>query len=286
MRVLVFGSGGQLGHCLLPRLEGHDIIAPGSAEVDFAQAGSVSEFIMQANADFVVNLAAYTAVDRAESEQELANRINHLAVREIAETSHQMQLPLLHVSTDFVFSGAQSTPFQPLDPCQPLGTYGQTKYDGEQAIIGTKPNNSVILRTAWVYSEFGSNFLLSMLRLMSERKSLGIVSDQVGTPTSAHSLANTIVEFINRPAQGIYHWTDAGVASWYDFAVAIYEEAFARNLVPADVAILPISSREYPTPAKRPSFSVLDKSKTYSELGVAKVHWRQELRSVLDRIAG
>lgn len=284
MKLLIFGSEGQLGRCLLPRLSGYELVVPSQLDVDFSRADSIGPTIDASRADYVINLAAYTAVDKAESEPELAEAINHLAVIEIARRCAELELPLLHISTDFVFSGSKSTPYKPVDPCMPLNRYGQSKRGGEQAILQHKPHRSIILRTAWLYSDCGANFLLTMLRLMRERTQLKIISDQTGTPTSAYSLADVIARFLSTSAEGIYHWTDAGVASWYDFAVAIYEEALARDLVPPGVEIIPISSWQYPTPARRPDFSVLDKSQTCEALHVQPQHWRRELRSVLDRM--
>lgn len=284
MKLLIFGSEGQLGRCLLPRLSGYDLVVPSQRDVDFSCAESIGPTIDASRADYVINLAAYTAVDKAESEPELAEAINHLAVIEIARRCAELELPLLHISTDFVFSGSKSAPYKPVDPCLPLNRYGQSKRGGEQAILQHKPHRSIIVRTAWLYSDCGANFLLTMLRLMRERTQLKIICDQTGTPTSAYSLADVIARFLPTSEEGIYHWTDAGVASWYDFAVAIYEEALVRDLVPPGVEILPISSWQYPTPARRPDFSVLDKSKTCEVLHVRPQHWRQELRAVLDRM--
>ena len=286
MRILIFGTQGQLGTCLVPMLSDHTLITPTLEEVDFTRANTITSAIRSSNADYIINLAAYTAVDKAESQQELADAINHLAVAEIARACRDLELPLLQISTDFVFSGTQSTPYQPTDTCAPLSCYGLTKCAGEQAILELDLPNYVIVRTAWLYSDVGANFLLTMLRLMNERKLLNVVADQIGTPTSAYSLSAAIQRFVELPSGGIYHWTDAGAASWYDFAVAIYEEALIRNLVPPGVQIYPISSAEYPTPAKRPSYSVLDKSATYAALDMQPIHWREQLRQVLDHIAG
>ncbi|MEE2732203.1 MAG: dTDP-4-dehydrorhamnose reductase [Pseudomonadota bacterium] len=285
MKVLVFGANGQLGQCLLPKLAGHDVVAATRAEIDLTDTQAIAPFITETQPDCVLNLSAYTAVDKAESEVELAYCINQHSVAAMAQACAALDRPLFHVSTDFVFSGNQSTPYTTDAPCQPIGAYGQSKFAGEQAIAQYHPGRSVIVRTAWLYSDVGANFLLSMLRLMRERDTLGIVCDQVGTPTSAYSLADTLVRFLDSGGNGVYHWTDAGVASWYDFAVAIYEEAQARDLVPSGVKINPIFTADYPTPAKRPAYSVLDKSRTYDDVQAPKVHWRAELRAVLDRLA-
>ena len=284
MKVMVIGANGQLGQCLLPILEGYDVIPVSRAELDLTRTDSIAPFVQNAKADYVINLAAYTAVDKAEAETELAHQINEHAVAAMARVCNKLDCPLLHVSTDFVFPGNQSTPYSTEDTCKPIGAYGLSKWAGEEAIRTFHPGKSIILRTAWLYSDVAANFMLSMIRLMNQRDSLGIVCDQVGTPTSAHSLANTILGFLKSGGEGTYHWTDAGVASWYDFAVAIYEEGLVRGLVPAGVNIAPIFTAEYPTPAQRPSYSVLDKSRTYTAIDAPKVHWRAELRSVMDRL--
>ena len=285
MKVMVVGAKGQLGQCLLPMLENYDVIPVSRADLDLTDTSSIAPFILAQSPDYVINLSAYTAVDKAESEPELAHLVNEHAVTEIAKASKALDCPLIHVSTDFVFAGNHSSPYSVDAPCNPIGVYGQSKLAGEQSIAKHKPDGSIIVRTAWLYSDVCANFMLSMIRLMNQRDALGIVCDQVGTPTSAYSLARTIVSFLKHGDEGVYHWTDAGVASWYDFAVAIYEEALVRNLVPDGVSVAPIFTAEYPTPAKRPSFSVLDKSKTYSDIEAPKVHWREELRLVLDRLA-
>ena len=285
MRIMVVGAKGQLGQCLLPMLADYDVIPVSRAELDLSQTGSVAPFIQDQRPDYVINLSAYTAVDKAESEPELAHLVNEHAVAEIAKACDVLGCPLIHVSTDFVFAGNHSSPYPVDAPCNPIGMYGQSKLAGEQAIAKYKPEGSIIVRTAWLYSDVCANFMLSMIRLMNQRDSLGIVCDQVGTPTSAYSLAQTIVGFLKHGGEGVYHWTDAGVASWYDFAVAIYEEGLIRNLVPKGVSVAPIFTAEYPTPAKRPSFSVLDKSKTYADIEAPKIHWREELRLVMDRLA-
>ncbi|MBA52910.1 MAG: dTDP-4-dehydrorhamnose reductase [Pseudomonadales bacterium] len=285
MKVLVIGAQGQLGQCLIPRLDGYEVVAASRSELDLSKVTNIVPYIKDISPQYVINLSAYTAVDKAESEVELAHTINEHAVASIAQACRDIDCPLLHVSTDFVFGGDKSEPYAVDAACQPIGAYGKSKWAGEQAIARYKPQGSIIIRTAWLYSDVGANFMLSMLRLMNQRDKLGIVSDQIGTPTSAHSLARIIVRFLQQGGNGIYHWTDAGVASWYDFAVAIYEEGLVRGLVPPGVSIAPITTAEYPTPASRPAFSVLDKSRTYDAVQAPKIHWREELRQVLDRLA-
>jgi dTDP-4-dehydrorhamnose reductase len=189
---------------------------------------------------------------------------------------------LIHISTDFVFDGSASQPYKPDAATAPLGEYGRSKRAGELAVQSVLPQ-ALILRTGWVYSRYGSNFVKTMLRLMSERDDLAVVADQVGTPTWAHGLAEAVWACAARPQlSGIYHWSDAGVCSWYDFAVAICEEAFALGLLASTVKIRPITALEYPTPAHRPAYSVLDKTNSWRDFALAGVHWRQQLRAMLE----
>jgi len=192
---------------------------------------------------------------------------------------------LIHISTDFVFDGNLCRALKPDDRPNPLSVYGSSKLAGEQRVLAALPD-SLVIRTAWLYSSFGNNFVKTMLRLMNERDNLGVVVDQIGTPTWAGSLAEVIVKAVSSEARGLLHWSDAGVASWYDFAAAIYEEGRRLGLVRKETAIRPITTAEYPLPAVRPAFSVLDKSLTYSTLAVAPVHWRTNLIRCLEEIKG
>jgi dTDP-4-dehydrorhamnose reductase len=190
---------------------------------------------------------------------------------------------MIHLSTDFVFDGMASTPRQPHDSVNPLSVYGSTKLEGERN-VAENSRDALIVRTAWVYSAAGRNFMLSMLRLMNERDRINVVSDQVGTPTSARSLAMALWRLVQIGATGVHHYTDAGVCSWYDFAVAIYEEAVAIGLLNGDCMVVPIRTCEYPTPARRPAYSVLDKSSTWKLLGAPASHWRVNLRACLREV--
>jgi dTDP-4-dehydrorhamnose reductase len=193
---------------------------------------------------------------------------------------------LLHLSTDFVFDGMASKPYAPDAPTNPQSTYGRTKQAGEEAVRRALPDKSVVLRTAWVYAAEGNNFVRTMLRLMTAKGAVRVVADQIGTPTAAHSLAEVIWALAARPdVSGTYHWTDAGVASWYDFAVAIAEESAVIGLLPAEVRVDAIATEEYPTPAKRPGYSVLDKRSLLAKLSVPARHWRSNLRAVLREIS-
>jgi dTDP-4-dehydrorhamnose reductase len=254
-------------------------------DLDIAVASSVSDYVRLHEPDVIINAAAYTAVDRAESEPELARRVNADGPRHLAAAARAQGARFIHLSTDFVFDGAASVPYRPEAATNPLSVYGVTKLAGERAVIEELPERSVVLRTAWVYAAEGSNFVRTMLRVMKASGSVRVVADQVGTPTSARSLAETLWQIVGMPEiNGIHHWTDAGVASWYDFAVAIAEEGVRLGLVGDGISVAPITTQEYPTPARRPSYSVLDKT-TLTSRGIAQLHWRKRLCSVLGEIA-
>lgn len=286
MRILVTGAAGQLGQTVVATAPADvEVIALDSRRFDLA-AADIGAQLDALDVDLVVNTAAYTAVDKAESEEGRlrAEQVNAIGVGALAQACAANGTRLLHVSTDFVFDGSRSTPYPTDAPCSPLGQYGLTKWRGELRVLAALPG-AVVLRTAWVYSRYGNNFLKTMLRLMTERDAIGVVADQVGTPTSTLTLAQTLWHFVRRPAlHGIYHCTDAGVASWYDFAVAIQEEALARGLLSRPVSVRPIATTDYPTPAKRPAYSVLDKTATWRDLALEPQHWRAALRHVLDEI--
>ena len=284
MTILITGANGQLGKALKAALEDLSPIALNRSDFDL-QNGNAKELLNKYRPSAVINAAAYTAVDKAETDSETANIVNHTAVNDLAIACKDTDTRLFHISTDFVFDGTSNIPYEVDSSCQPLGVYGQTKLKGEQAIQQHLPDNSCIIRTAWLYSHNTGNFVTTMLRLMKEKSELGIVSDQVGTPTSTETLALFIRIAIQKNLQGVFHWTDSGVASWYDFAIAIYEEATSAGLLKNDITIKPIFTRDYPTPAKRPHFSVLDKSKSIEESGLSPTHWRTPLRDVIKKIA-
>lgn len=282
MKVLVTGAGGQVGRMLRETCPADiELVACTHAELDIADANAVRERVRRDRPDVIVNVAAYTAVDKAESEPEQARRINTEGPGYLATSARQNGVRLVHVSTDFVFDGRASTPYQPDALTNPLSIYGLTKRDGERAVLEVLSDHSVIVRTAWVYAADGANFLATMLRIMGERGAVRVVADQIGTPTAARPFAETLWRIVERPeVRGIHHWTDAGVASWYDFAVGIAEEGAALGLLPPTVTVTPIGTADYPTPARRPSYSVLDKG-SLSALGLTPAHWRQRLREVL-----
>jgi dTDP-4-dehydrorhamnose reductase len=283
-KVVVTGAGGQLGRELVERAPPTELVALGRDALDIADAGAVEERLAALQPMLLINAAAYTAVDRAESEPELARRINSDGAGNLARACRTLGIRLIHVSTDFVFDGRSSTPYRPQAPTGPLGAYGESKLAGEQAVREALPD-ALIVRTGWVYSRFGSNFVKTMLRLMTERDSLNVVSDQVGTPTWAAGLARALWVFAASPELGgTYHWSDAGVASWYDFAQAIAEEGRACGLLPGPVSLRPIATSDYPTPARRPAYSVLDKRASWEALGLEGEHWRVQLRRMLNEL--
>ena len=285
MKVLIAGKNGQLGRQLQKQAPaGATVVAHGRDTLDIANKDQVFTVLKQEQPDLVINAAAYTAVDKAESDCEQAHLINARGPENLALACRELGIRLIHVSTDFVFDGKQSHPYQPQDTRCPLGVYGASKARGEEAIEAILPE-AIIVRTAWVYDREGGNFATTMMRLMSERDQLGVVADQIGTPTWAGTLAQSLYALAANPeASGIYHCTDAGAASWYDFAVAIYEEGKAAGLLPQSrqVQISPIATADYPTPAARPAYSVLDKGRLVKDAGVALKHWRQVLRAALN----
>jgi dTDP-4-dehydrorhamnose reductase len=258
--------------------------------VDLNHATSIRQAITEVKPDLIVNAAAYTAVDKAETETELAQAINAIAPKVMAEEAQQLGATLIHVSTDYVFDGGKNTPYTEDDVTNPLGVYGRTKLEGEEGIRQTCTNH-LILRTAWVYGTFGKvNFVKTMLRLFAEREEVRVVADQVGSPTWAADLAQAIATLLSQTSQepgqpslptGTYHYTNSGVASWYDFAVAIFEEAKPLGFPLKVQRIVPIATADYPTPAKRPAYSVLSGKKISAVLGSHPPHWRQALRQML-----
>jgi dTDP-4-dehydrorhamnose reductase len=286
MRILLTGARGQVGRGVLATAPATaEIDAVGHAELDIGDADAVSARVEAARPDVILNCAAYTAVDKAESEPQVAHRVNAEGPGNLARAAARTRSRLIHLSTDFVFDGRTVTAYRPADAPNPLGVYGCTKRDGERAVMAVLGAEATILRTAWVYAATGRNFVLTMLRLMRERGSVRVVSDQIGSPTAATSIATALWAMIARPqVRGIHHWTDAGVASWYDFAVAIADEWAAKTHLPA-ADVQAIGTADYPTPAKRPKFSVLDGSATVAALGMAPRHWRHNLRDVIGEIS-
>jgi dTDP-4-dehydrorhamnose reductase len=281
-RIVITGAGGQLGQELLasaaPEL---DCIALSRVDLDISDTVAVSDCIAAHTPQLVINAAAYTAVDLAESESEAAFSINAKGTANLAAACAEQGARLIHVSTDFVFNGDSGKPYKVDDATDPLGVYGESKLAGELA-LWKLTSDALIIRTSWVYSQFGGNFVSTMLRLMSEREDLSVVADQVGSPTWTGGLAQAIWAVAAKPElRGTYHWTDAGVCSWYDFAVAIQEEAVALGLLASPARIHPITTDDYPTPARRPAYSVLAKETSWQDFDLPGVHWRVQLRKLL-----
>lgn len=282
MKALVAGAGGQLGRALAALApSAWTVAALDRTRLDITDASGTLETVEAARPDLIINAAAYTAVDRAEAEPDLAFRVNADGPANLARAAARIGARLIHVSTDFVFDGRSGVPWRPSDATAPLGVYGASKLAGERAILALDAG-SLIVRSAWVYSRHGANFLTTMLRLMNDRAEIRVVADQIGTPTSAASLATALWRLAETDARGVLHYTDAGVASWYDFAQAIAEEAAPRGLVPAGARVTPIAAADYPTAARRPAFSVLETSEARRLLGVPVEHWRERLREVLE----
>ncbi len=284
-RVLVCGAGGQLGRELLTtRPTVGPCFARDRSALDITNIEQIESVLDETGVQWVINAAAYTAVDAAETDPEAAREGNAVGPQRLAQACATRGVRLLHISTDFVFDGTKGQPYCPEDDPNPLGVYGRTKLEGECAVVraGGRP---LVLRTGWVYSKYGGNFVKTMLRLMAERDHLSVVEDQVGTPTWARGLAQACWALIDRPdAEGIYHWSDAGACSWYDFALAIREQALALGLLQDAAEITPIPASNYPTPARRPPYSVLDKSRIRSVLGAAGQHWRAQLAAMLNEL--
>ena len=280
MKVLITGANGQLGGALQRTAPAHaDLNAIDVDDVDFTEDAMLRARLVVEAPDVLINAAAYTAVDKAESDEETAREINAHAVAIMAEEMEARGGKLVHISTDFVFDGTASRPYHPDDPRNPISAYGRTKAEGEDHLRDT----DLLVRTAWVYEAGGANFVRTMIRLMNERDELGVVSDQIGSPTWATGLSRTIWGLIEKGANGTFHHSDDGEISWYDFAVAIAEEALELGLIKTIPKINAITTADYPTPAIRPAFSVLDCSATRALLGEAPVPWRTNLRLMLEQ---
>ena len=295
MKVLLTGAAGQLGQALLAsRPDGVQLIPLTRAELDLADPAACRAAVASHRPDWVLNAGAYTAVDRAESEQELAQAVNAGAPAAFAEALALTGGQMLQISTDFVFDGRQGSPYLPDQALNPLGVYGATKASGERAVLEALPQGQrAVLRSSWVYGPVGQNFLLTMLRLhrlkAAAGEPLGVVADQVGCPTSTAGLAQACWRLIERFGApdllpSLWHWSDAGAASWYDFAVAIGELAAAAGLIEKAAQVRPITTADYPTPAQRPGYSLLDCTRARGLLELPPTHWRQALGLVIDQL--
>lgn len=281
--ILVTGSNGQVGSEIkeLSPSYPYRFYFTNRTELDITDSNEVRKFIIKNNIDTIINCAAYTAVDKAQSEQELSDKINQQAVKNLAMLSNEFGIKLIHISTDYVFDGTNFKPYTEEDATNPQGVYGKTKLDGERDILEYNLKNSIIIRTSWVYSFYGANFVKTMLRLGKEKESLGVIFDQVGTPTYAKDLAKTILDIllkINNKKTEIYNYSNEGVLSWYDFAKEII------RMAKLDCKINPIETKEYPTPAKRPHYSLLNKAKIKKEFNLEIPYWKDGLDDCLRRL--
>jgi len=286
MKILITGAGGQVGWELQQAVPADvEITALHRSGLDITDLSAVMSVILKLQPDLIINAAAYTAVDKAEKEADKAYGVNADGAVNIARAAENCSARLIHLSTDFVFDGNGSEPYLPEDEPKPSGVYGASKLEGERLVMAETMGRAVILRTAWLYSVHGINFVKTMLRLIAERDELKIVDDQIGTPTWAKDLAMAIWLIANKTEmQGIYHWTDDGVASWYDFALAIQEEAHELGILQRMIPVKPIKTAAYPTPAKRPAYSVLDKASTCAVLGYTPSPWRESLKKMLTEL--
>jgi dTDP-4-dehydrorhamnose reductase len=283
-KIAIIGADGQVGQELQNSLRPlGELLLFNRHSLDLSQPETIPAILEPLKPDVIVNAAAYTAVDKAESEPELAHRINAIAPTQLAKIAQTLNAQFIHLSTDYVFDGTKGSPYLPTDRTHPISVYGQSKLEGEQG-IQSHCDRYWILRTAWVHGTYGkSNFVKTMLRLGAERSELKVVSDQIGTPTWAQSIAAAIAHLISTQSapSGLYHFTNSGVASWYDFAIAIFEEAHVLNIPLAIERVLPITTADYPTPAQRPSYSVLSLQDIVPFLGEHPLHWRAALRLML-----
>lgn len=279
MRILLFGRNGQLARCFQEEAGAHNVVALGSDEADLMTPGVGAAAVSEYQPDVVINAAAYTAVDRAEEERDAAMRLNKDAVAELAKAAKTVGAPIIHISTDYVFDGASDANYAEEAPTNPLNVYGASKLAGERAAIKENPG-AVIVRTSWVFSEYGGNFVKTMLRLGGERDALSIVDDQVGGPTAARDIARALIVIAEKrhrgaSGDGIYHFQGAPAVSWAAFAGKIFE------IAGANVNVTPIPTADYPTPAARPLHTVLDCARIERDFGIAQPDWRVALRQVI-----
>ena len=288
--ILVTGSAGQLGQSfksISPDYPDYKFVFANRQQLDLGYETSITNFFEHQTFDIIINCAAHTAVDKAESEPELANQVNHLAVQQLANMAKQQNAKLIHISTDYVFNGTQYRPYLETDRAEPQGVYGQTKLSGEQAIQNTLRNNAVIIRTSWMYSEYGDNFVKTMLKLGQERDSLNVIFDQIGTPTYTKDLAKAAMSIVQGRVfkhadltTNIVHFSNEGVCSWYDFAKTIFE------LTNIQCQVCPIETKDYPTPARRPYYSVLNKAKIKHTYHLVIPYWKDSLKQCLISLQG
>ena len=294
MRILVTGKNGQLGRSIYKivntangdNLPPNEFIFVGREELDLSSESSISHYFDSNDRfDVIINCAAYTAVDKAEEEQELANQVNHLAVKKLANIANEQKAKLVHVSTDYVFDGTGGKPYKETDKINPINVYGKTKLAGEKTLQEIMPTDAIIIRTSWVYSEYGNNFVNTMIRLGKERDELSVVSDQIGSPTYATDLASAILEIIQNEefkkagqATQIYHYSNAGECNWYEFTKEIFE------LANIQCTISPITTEQYPAPAQRPGNTLMNKDKITKIFDFQIVNWKKSLSDCFQSI--
>jgi dTDP-4-dehydrorhamnose reductase len=296
MKVLIIGKNGQLGKSIQKivkihnnnyKFKSNDVFFVGREQLDLSKNNSINNYFNSNNIfDIIVNCAAYTSVDKAEDEKELAIQINHLAVKKIAQIAKKQQAKLIHISTDYVFDGESDIPYIETDETNPINVYGQTKLDGEQLLREIMPTGAIIIRTSWVYSEYGSNFVKTMLKLGKERDEISVISDQIGSPTYASDLASAILEIIEKNTllkeveleTQVYHYSNDGAISWYDFAKEIFKLA---NL---DCKVNPIKSEQYTSIAKRPRNSVMSKTKIKNS-GITLCKYKSSIKNCLTMLS-
>ena len=292
MKLLITGANGQLGKCLdrlISETAGYESMAFSRTELDITSIESIFSQTNSIQPDLIVNAAAYTAVDRAEDDIDAAYAVNSIGVKNLAEACARMSIPLIHVSTDYVFDGNAKTPYLPEGSTSPIGVYGKSKLEGERA-AATMLDELIIVRTAWVYSEYGNNFVKTMLRLAEGRSELSVVNDQIGCPTYAANIALAILKICKaigdgKKPWGIYHYVDQPAMSWHEFAELVFSMAKAQGLIEKSPSVAAIPSSEYPTKAKRPAYSVLDTERIQQEFGVIPASVKVSLANVLTRIA-
>ena len=287
MKILVTGKNGQLGKSIQKIVSSekqvNEFVFVGRGELDFSQEEGVANyFINNTKFDIIINCASYTAVDKAEEQQELANQINHLAVEKLAEIAQKKNIKLIHISTDYIFDGESPHPYTETDKANPINIYGETKLAGEKALQAIMLANAIIIRTSWVYSEYSNNFVDTMLRLGEDRDKLNVVNDQVGSPTYATDLANAILKIIDStgyqtksPATEIYHYSNKGKVSWHEFAKEIFE------LADIHCVVKPITTKQYPAPAKRPKNTLMNKDKIAETFNVTIPDWKESLNTCM-----
>ena len=296
MRILVTGKNGQLGRSIHKLVNtdakidinqySNDFIFIGRGGLDLSSESSIGHYFNNNDKfDIIINCAAYTAVDKAEEEQELANQVNHLAVKQLAGIAKEQKAKLIHTSTDYVFNGESDKPYLETDTANPINVYGETKLAGEQALKEIMPANAIIIRTSWVYSEYGNNFVSTMLRLGKDRDEINVVSDQIGSPTYATDLAEVILKIIGnkeyknkKQSTEIYHYSNKGKVSWYDFAKEIFK------IAGVGCKVNPITTQQYPTPAQRPRNTLMSKDKIIEKFEVEILDWKESLQACIKNI--